>query len=229
MSTYLFINLGAIFLPLLFSFHPRLKFYKQWKAILPAIIIPAVFFIAWDISFTKLKVWGFNPEHLIGINILGLPLEEWLFFGAIPYACLFTYEALKKLNVKSLPSSYSFLTSILLIFSFLFIGFIYSGKLYTATTFLLTSLFLAIHTFAIKTNYQGIFYIAYSVVYAFPFLVVNGLLTGSGLTEPIVWYNNEENLNIRLITIPIEDFVYGFFLFLFNVTVYEYFVERHSS
>jgi ligand-binding SRPBCC domain-containing protein len=59
------------------------------------------------------------------------------------------------------------------------------------------------------------------VIFLFPFLIVNGILTGSFLADPVVWYNNQENLALRIFTIPIEDFVYGLLLFLMNVTIYE--------
>ena len=41
-------------------------------------------------------VWGFNEAHLTGIGCLGLPIEEWLFFITVPYACVFTYACFKK-------------------------------------------------------------------------------------------------------------------------------------
>lgn len=42
--------------------------------------------------FTQEGIWGFSAEHLSGIYILSLPVEEWLFFVIISYASVFTYE-----------------------------------------------------------------------------------------------------------------------------------------
>jgi lycopene cyclase domain-containing protein len=45
-------------------------------------------YLIWDVAFTKNGVWGFNPAYHGNVVILGLPLEEILFFAIIPYACV---------------------------------------------------------------------------------------------------------------------------------------------
>ena len=54
-----------------------------------------------------------------------------------------------------------------------------------------------------------------------PFFLVNGILTGSGLPEPIVWYNDAENFGLRLGTIPVEDAIYNLGMLLTVVFVGE--------
>ena len=100
MSYYFWINLLSISVPLIVSFDRRLKFYRNWKYLFPAMLATMWVFIPWDVYKTASGVWGFNPDHLQGIYIFNLPIEEWLFFIAIPYACLFTYHSFEYLIKK---------------------------------------------------------------------------------------------------------------------------------
>jgi lycopene cyclase domain-containing protein len=59
-----------------------------------------------------------------------------------------------------------------------------------------------------------------------PFAIVNGILTGSFIDEPVVSYNNAENLGIRLGTIPIEDIGYAFTMILMSLVLITKFENR---
>jgi lycopene cyclase domain-containing protein len=106
-SYYFWINLLAISIPFIAGFDKRLKFYRNWKYLFPAMLGTMLVFIPWDMLKTSLEVWGFNPVHLQGIYLVNLPVEEWLFFIAIPYACLFTYHAFEYLIPKDYLGPYA--------------------------------------------------------------------------------------------------------------------------
>lgn len=228
MYTYLLINLFSILIPFVASFDKRLDFYKQWRFLFPAIFITLAFFIIWDIYFTHLGVWGFNEKYLTGIDIVNLPLEEWLFFIAIPYACLFTYDALNYLIKKDYFKNYAKIISWVLIVVLLTVGLLNLDRLYTSVTFILTAIFLLFHLYVFKSKYLGRFYFSYMII-LIPFLIVNGILTGSFINEQVVWYDNSQNLGIRIFTIPIEDSVYGLLLILMNVTLLEAFRNKYNK
>lgn len=226
--TYLFVNLFSVLIPFVFSFHRRLRFDKTWYAFWPATLITGFVFIAWDVLYTYWGVWGFNPDYLSGIYILNLPLEEWLFFICIPYASVFTYASLKVLVRQDIFQKLTQPVSLFLIILFLIVGLWNLSTIYTSVTFISTALFLFVHITYLKNNYLGQFYLVYLVIFAGPFLLVNGLLTGSFLSEPVVWYDNTQNLGIRVFTIPIEDFIYGFLLIFMNITIYEWIIEKRQ-
>lgn len=54
--------------------------------------------------------------------------------------------------------------------------------------------------------------------------IVNGYLTW----RPIVTYGKDFITNIRLFTIPIEDFLYGFSLITLNIIIWELFNSRRK-
>lgn len=223
--TYLLIDFGCLLIPLIASFYPPHPFYKQWKPFLIANIFVAVPFIIWDVIFTHLGVWGFNPQYLIGITLFNLPIEEILFFIFIPYCCSFTYFALKYLLPEINNNSFDRLMKGV----FLVISLFYAlqfDQLYTQITGILTSVFIIITIFK-KIDLTYIF-IAYFAIIPF-FLLSNGLLTGSWLENPVVWYNNEENFGIRAWTIPIEDFIYGFLLVCLNMLIMRYLMTRYTN
>jgi len=44
------------------------------------IIGGIIFGAPWDYIATKNKIWIFSADKIVGIWVLGLPIEEWLFF-----------------------------------------------------------------------------------------------------------------------------------------------------
>lgn len=220
--TYLLLMVGTILIPLLLSFEKDVRYYKKWKYLFPAIFITGVFFIIWDVIFTEKGIWSFNPLFLTGIYILNLPIEEWMFFVAVPFSCAFIYEVIKvKMPHFEKPQIFSYFTMFVVIVSFLL--FIFNLDLrYTSLNFLFLGLYGGyIYLGKWFKPYYTKFYLAWFIG-LIPFLVVNGILTGM----PVVEYNPEHNLGIRAFTIPVEDSGYFLLLFLMVVSIYEYLSKK---
>ncbi len=213
MSLYTIILLASISIPFLLSFDKKLQFYKQWKYLLPSIVAIALFYIANDIYFTKIGVWGFNTDYLSSVFLFKLPIEEWLFFIAIPYASIFLHDVLHVYFPSfKLPSYISRRLSIFF-FVIAFLVLLQNlGKSYTVYIMIVFLVVLVISYFD-KSDTISRFYCTFLVI-LIPFVLVNGALTGAFTADPVVWYDHTENLNLRFITIPVEDFVYGFTMLL---------------
>lgn len=218
--TYLVLNIGTLFFPLLLSFDKKVAFYKRWRSILPAIVITAAIFIPWDMWKTHSGVWSFNPDYLLGIWIGNLPLEEWLFFFTVPYAILFIYDCLKAYFPDVLQGISKNLSKIVFVV-LVFFSVYFSDRTYTVITFPFAALFLLAHTQIFGNKYLGRFWMAY-FVHLIPFFIVNGVLTAL----PVVQYNPEEHIGLRIYTVPVEDSIYSMLLLLMNVTFYEWLEER---
>lgn len=205
-----------------------MNFSQYWKAVFLSIIIVAVPFIIWDVIFTQNGIWGFNPTYYLGITIFGLPFEEILFFIFIPYASVFTHFAFvyffenMKLSDKMTRSInvFLFMVSVVVIFY----GF---PKAYTTVVFSIFAL-LQVYALISKDSILKIFYITFLLI-LIPFFVVNGLLTGSFIPEAVVWYNNNENLGIRIGTIPIEDVFYAFSMLYMSLILIEKFKPKFNN
>jgi len=220
MSLYSCLLFFSIIVPLLLSFENKLQFYKKWIYILPAITIVAIVYIACDVYLTAIGVWGFNSLYHSNIMIFGLPIEEWLFFIVVPYASIFIHESIQlyfpkyKLSLRTTKFISLFFTILFIVIAVYFFDKIYS--LYSSILMLLT-LFI---NWLDKNKILSIYYITFLIILV-PFLIVNSILTGTGIEQEVVWYNNNENLNIRLLTIPMEDFAYGFSMIYFSIWISE--------
>ena len=219
--SYLLINFLTIFFPIVLSFDKRVAFFKSWRFIFPALLITGLLFLFWDYLFTIYGVWSFNPEYIIGFNILNLPIEEILFFITVPFACIFVYECLNYYVKTDLLKRFSSpISYILIAFSGLMVV-LYYDRVYTLITFGLLAVVLIVTEFIVKSTIMSRFYLAY-LVSLIPFYLVNGLLT----SIPIVMYNDAENMAIRVGTIPLEDHFYSLSMLLINILLFDYFRKK---
>lgn len=226
-SLYLWLNIGSLSIPFLYSFHPKLKLYKKWKYMFPSIVIMMLLFISWDIVFTANGYWGFNTDYLTGLYIVNLPIEEWMFFVCIPYACIFTHYALLHYfpNMQLSEKATQFITYFL-IFVLLLLVILFYDRWYSLINFSYAIVLIGL-MFAYKKALLQKFFLTFLVM-LLPFFIVNGILTGSFIEEQIVWYDNTQNMGIRMFTIPVEDSVYAFTMILTPLVLTEYFEKKFS-
>ncbi|MDG1375296.1 MAG: lycopene cyclase domain-containing protein, partial [Flavobacteriaceae bacterium] len=223
---YLLLNLGSVSVPFLYSFHPRLKLHKRFLWIFISILLTMFIFIPWDVIFTMSGIWGFNDTYFLGCKFLSLPIEEWLFFICIPFACVFTHYALllyfPNLKVNKTTAKKISIVLILLLFILAVVNY---DKWYTVINFGL-AIPLTLLVYKYNTLLLQQFFLTFLVM-LIPFFIVNGILTGSFIEDQVVWYNNAENLGIRMATIPVEDSIYAYSMILCNLFLTELFVNKY--
>ncbi len=213
MSLYLLVLLFSLAGPLALSFEKNLRLYKRWKYLLPAILITMFIFVIWDIIFTDMGYWFFNPIYNSGIYINKLPLEEYLFFIVIPYACAFSFYAVQfhfprfKLNEQWTK----FVTFLIVVVSVM-MSVLYKDFIYTFVVFLVLPVILLMSYYFAGEVVQ--YYLAIYPILLIPFFIINGILTGTGIEQAVFDYNPEAILGIRILSIPIEDMFYNFSLLL---------------
>lgn len=223
--TYLLVNFCTVIICFIFSFHPKIRFDRHFMAFLKASALVAIPFILGDAYFTKIGVWWFRDDYLIGIRLLGLPIEEWLFFICIPFSCIFTYFCLDKFFKLQWNATLERYFSILCILICLAVALLNQGRIYTFITFSTTAILLFALKFIARVNWIGKLALVYSIL-MIPFFLVNGMLTGTAISQPIVNYNPLNFMGIRIGTVPLEDAVYGYELIALNLFFFRYFINK---
>ncbi|MBO6183497.1 MAG: lycopene cyclase domain-containing protein [Chryseobacterium sp.] len=184
--------------------------------------------MAWDVWFTKNRVWWFNDQYLIGKRLFGLPIEELLFFICIPFSCVFTYFCLDKFFKLDWKPSVEKVFVIISIIACLILAILFKEKIYSLVTFLTTAITLIVLYFILKVKWIGKASFIYLILMP-GFLAVNGILTGTGLDSPIVNYNPKDLIGFRILTIPIEDTVYGYEMILWNLFFFYKFKKNEQD
>jgi lycopene cyclase domain-containing protein len=225
--TYYTILALSLIGPLALSFDKKVAYYTRWKYLFPAIIVAAIPYLIWDSYFTSINIWRFNADYIVGPKAFHLPVEEWLFFVVVPFCSMFIYECIKKYFPSIMQQTWGnkLLQAIGLIL--LIAGGVFYNKMYTALTFIFCGGFIAIiyiFKYYFKHFNATLFLTSYAVI-LIPFLIVNGFLTAL----PVLIYNNQQNLGIRIYTIPFEDVFYGMLLMLIITAFYEKFSTLKST
>lgn len=221
MSTlYQWVDLLSFLPPLILSFHPTMQLHRTFRVLWPAILIAAIPFLLFDSLYTYWGIWGFNPEYLTGLRLGNLPLEEVMFFFCIPYACIFSYHCINYWFPMPPGRSFQRPVTVALLVLCLVMLILYPGRYYTLYAFGGAFLLLSLAEFVFRVPWLGHFYRAYLVL-QIPFLIVNGILTGTGPERPVVWYNGDHIIGWRIMTIPFEDIFYGLSMLLPAVWMFE--------
>ena len=222
---YLIFNVIVVAGPVALSFEKGVHYVSRWKYAFMAILPVAALFITWDVLVTE-RHWWFNEDYITGLRIAGLPIEEWLFFISVPFSVLFIWEIFSRKTGNPISDKLKFVKKMMLFFPLPGILFLLSGKEYTGLVFIaiglvgLLDLLCSTEVLARKNTY------IYLAIIFLLNLLFNGYLTG----RPVVLYDDSYQLGLRIITIPIEDFIYGFSMLLMNTILYEKFrrLQRES-
>ena len=239
---YLLVDLFCLSGPFFLSFHKSVAFYKNFKPLAAGILLMSAVYLPWDILFMHWGIWNFNPKFTMQSRWFLLPIEEWLFFVAVPFACVFTFECVRYFKKTAPSKRFTQITSfsVLAISTVLCVFAAFEELWYTFSATLLCSAMLLFHIQR-RSEFLGYFLFAWFIL-LIPFYMSNGILTGLHfyeydlvntsqveITEAIVRYNNQFNLGIRIWSVPIEDFFYGLAMILLVLTPYEYFREKWKS
>lgn len=93
-SQYLLLMAACLVLTLPLEFVFKARVYRRPRALIAAILITALVFSVWDIIAIRAGLWNYSERFTSGVMLpFGLPLEELVFFIAIPICGLLTYEA----------------------------------------------------------------------------------------------------------------------------------------
>ncbi|MGH1346972.1 MAG: lycopene cyclase domain-containing protein [Nannocystales bacterium] len=216
-AEYLLFDLLILAGPVALSLMPRHDFLARARSIVIATFTVAVPFVLWDSAVTG-SHWWFDARYTVGIELFGLPVEEVLFFIAVPYACVFSWETLiGGAKARASLSVWIYALPVLALAAGLAM-LVGGGPGYTALTLVALGLVGGLdHMLGTAMLRMPRYWVFAGLVSAFTG-VFNSYLTW----RPVVHYGESYQLGFRLGTIPIEDFGYGLALCTATVIVFQW-------
>ncbi len=222
-AEYLIFNFIIISVPFVASFFRRTRFVHLWPQVFGAAILVLIPFITWDILVTG-RHWWFNENYTMLLRILGLPLGEWHFFITVPFSCLFVWhmlpDSLDRTDID--PRWWRLVLLALMPLSFVLW---LTGKEYSALAALSMGLCPVIDLLLGTRYFQHRKTLVFLPIVVGLTLIFNSYLTW----RPLVLYGVEYQLDIRIGTIPLEDFFYGMSHLSYCVIVYEWLKSRRNE
>ena len=97
--TYLGLLVGCLLVTAPLELVLRVRVYARWRRLLLAIVPEFVVFVAWVLYAIAQGHWTYDPRQILGVRLPGgIPLEEVLFFLAVPVCAVLTFEAVRKVT-----------------------------------------------------------------------------------------------------------------------------------
>jgi len=207
MTIYLFIDILVIAAPVLLSFDKKVAFVSRWPAVFLTSLTVGAVFAAWDSLMVRAGAWGFAERFAGPAALAGLPLAEILFFVAVPFSCLFVYEVVSTYVPERAgrAARAPWIAAAALLAA---AGAVLHPRVYTSTVLVAAALFLLLAAVSSpRLLASRRFWLSIAATYV-PFVAANGPLTAL----PVVTYAPWAILGPRVLTIPVEDFLYSFAL-----------------
>ncbi|MBS1646054.1 MAG: lycopene cyclase domain-containing protein [Bacteroidetes bacterium] len=217
--TFLWVDMLYVAFLLVLFFAPKISFFKQIKFTFAPSILTTSFFITWNLLFTQYHVWDFNTQYILGIQLFKVPLEEILLLFCMPYISLWAYFIIKKHLRFERVQNAIFYFSWVLIAGLFILGFIYYNKLYTLVVCFSLGLCLMVVTF--RKQEILLHYFLSCAILLLLFFIPNAFLSGSFLNKTLLIYNKMQHLDVHILSLPVETFLYQMLLALCCIAIYE--------
>lgn len=224
LKNYIYLLLLVVFMAISMALSLRkpLRFQSRLKYFFPPVLFTGAIFIIWNLRFTELGIFYYNPDYLSGKQILNLPVEEWLFLLVISYIGIFSYEGIRIYMPRfDRPNLFLGISLVVLLISGI-LTYVFRDRLFAFFTFFLLTIYFGYTIFRNRFKpYYTRFYLSYLITLV-PFMLLKGIL----MALPATGYDPVHIIGIRIFKLPIENLGYLFLLMLINVTIYEYLKSR---
>ncbi len=81
------------------EFGLRTNVLRRWRRFVLSVAPVVALFLVWDAYAIAQGHWTFDPERTTGATVgAGIPLEELIFFLAVPFAAVLSLEAIRSVR-----------------------------------------------------------------------------------------------------------------------------------